>query len=83
MKIPNFKSDNHVFHLYVIQCNRRDELKEYLENNNIFCGIHYPYSLPQTKAFKYLNDKSNKVVDNLSKKFLVCRWVYIWMKKNY
>ena len=70
VKIPNFKSDNHVFHLYVIQCNRRDELKEYLENNNIFCGIHYPYSLPQTKAFKYLNDKSNKVADNLSKKIL-------------
>jgi dTDP-4-amino-4,6-dideoxygalactose transaminase len=42
----------HVYHLYVIKTNQRDDLKKYLESNKIECGIHYPYSLPSLKAYK-------------------------------
>ena len=42
----------HVYHLYVVKTSKRDELKKYLEANNIECGIHYPYSLPSLKAYK-------------------------------
>lgn len=32
----------HVYHLYVIQAPRRDELQAWLKNTGIFTGIHYP-----------------------------------------
>ena len=30
------------YYLYVIRTRYRDKLKQYLQNNNIACGIHYP-----------------------------------------
>ena len=30
------------YHLYVIRTRYRDQLKQYLQNNNIACGIHFP-----------------------------------------
>jgi dTDP-4-amino-4,6-dideoxygalactose transaminase len=32
----------HVYHLYVILSDKRDELQQYLKENNIDCLIHYP-----------------------------------------
>lgn len=43
----------HVFHLYVIQSQNRDELKHKLNEVNIGCSIHYPTPLPHLKAFAY------------------------------
>ncbi|MCU0408749.1 MAG: DegT/DnrJ/EryC1/StrS family aminotransferase [Bacteroidales bacterium] len=43
----------HVFHLFVIRSRRRDLLMQYLENNNIGCGIHYPSALPFMEAYRY------------------------------
>lgn len=37
----------HVYHLYVIQHERRDELLTHLKSQGIFCGIHYPMPLNQ------------------------------------
>jgi len=34
--------DEHIFHLYVIACERRDGLSEFLAERNIITGIHYP-----------------------------------------
>ena len=31
-----------VYHMYVIRCERRDELQKYLKEQNIETGIHYP-----------------------------------------
>lgn len=36
----------HVFHLYVIRCAQRDQLKKHLEENGIETAIHYPAALP-------------------------------------
>ena len=44
----------HVFHLYVIRTDNRDELQNLLEENGISTGIHYPTSLPFLKAYEYL-----------------------------
>ncbi len=49
--LPNVK---HVYHLYVIRANRRDELKKFLEENGVSVGIHYPIALPNLTAYKYL-----------------------------
>ena len=57
IKIPklheNCKSN---YHLFVIITNKRDELKEYLEENNVQCAIHYPRAFYKSEAFKELND---------------------------
>lgn len=41
----------HVFHLYVIQVNNRDELMKALGEAGVGCGIHYPVPLPVTPAY--------------------------------
>lgn len=33
--------DGHAYHLYVIEVDNRDELYNYLRENNIYCQIHY------------------------------------------
>jgi dTDP-4-amino-4,6-dideoxygalactose transaminase len=44
-------NSSHVFHLYVIRTDKRDELKQYLESNQIETAIHYPTPLPLLKAY--------------------------------
>ena len=51
----NHKINSHVFHLYVIRCKKRDELKEYLFQNGVETVIHYPIPPHKQKAFKEWN----------------------------
>ena len=44
----------HIYHLYVIQCARREELRQHLSNNGIGVGIHYPVPLHLQPAFRSL-----------------------------
>ena len=44
----------HIYHLYVIQCARREELRRYLSDNGIGVGIHYPVPLHLQPAFRAL-----------------------------
>ncbi|RCW86930.1 dTDP-4-amino-4,6-dideoxygalactose transaminase [Halanaerobium sp. DL-01] len=55
--ITPFVRDNskHVYHLYIVRVNNRDELKNDLESNNISVGIHYPIPLHLQPAYNYLN----------------------------
>ena len=41
----------HVYHLFVVRHERRDELMAHLAERNIFCGIHYPYPLYLAEPF--------------------------------
>ena len=50
----------HVFHLYVIKCKSRDQLKKYLNDNGIATGIHYPSPLPHLEAYNYLKMKESE-----------------------
>lgn len=43
-----------VYHLYVIRVKRRDELKKWLENNGIQCGVHYPLPIYLQPIYKEL-----------------------------
>lgn len=54
--ITPFVRDNskHVYHLYVVRVDNRDELKNKLESNNISVGIHYPIPLHLQPAYDYL-----------------------------
>ena len=45
---------SHVFHLYVVQTDRRDELKGFLAERGVETAIHYPTALPMLPAYRYL-----------------------------
>jgi dTDP-4-amino-4,6-dideoxygalactose transaminase len=47
----------HIFHLYVIRAERRDDLAASLKDKGIFTGIHYAKALPMTPAYNYLGHK--------------------------
>jgi dTDP-4-amino-4,6-dideoxygalactose transaminase len=46
-----------VYHLYVIRVNAdvRDTLRNFLQEEGIATGIHYPIALPNLLAYRYLN----------------------------
>jgi dTDP-4-amino-4,6-dideoxygalactose transaminase len=47
-----------VYHLFIIRTEKRDELKKYLEENNIGVGVHYPNSISNLKCYEnYFEDK--------------------------
>lgn len=52
------EGNRHVFHLYVIQVNNRDEVMASLNEDGIACGIHYPVALPDSPAYADLGYKS-------------------------
>lgn len=41
----------HNFHLFVVRCNKRDELRAFLRERGIDSGIHYPVPLHLTPAY--------------------------------
>jgi len=49
---PEWAESN--YHLFVITTDKRDKLMNYLSDNNIYCGLHYPVPCHLQKAFKYL-----------------------------
>jgi len=53
------KRDNtlHTYHLFVINCERREELQNYLTDKGIETAIHYPTILPLLPAYNYLGYK--------------------------
>jgi dTDP-4-amino-4,6-dideoxygalactose transaminase len=58
IKLPKVREGaGHVYHLFVIQANRRDELKEFLEKREISTGLHYPVPLHLQPCFQNLGYK--------------------------
>ena len=51
------KGVKHVYHLYMLRCEKRDELLEYLNDNQIEAKIHYPIPMHLQKASYYLGYK--------------------------
>lgn len=46
-----------VYHLYVVLSDNREELKNYLEDNGVGTGLHYPIPLHLQKAYQFLRYK--------------------------
>jgi len=55
----------HVFHLYVVQVENRDEVKATLNTKGIEAGIHYPLSLPELEAYKNHNLNLNEYKNSI------------------
>jgi len=63
IKVQRIPTDyKHVYHIYVIQVDKRDELKKFLEKKGIQAQVHYPKPLNQLKIFK---DKGKQKVSDL------------------
>jgi len=60
MIIP-FEADNakHVYHIYSLLINNRDELLDKLAEKNIFCGIHYPIPIHLQEAYTFMGLSKN------------------------
>jgi dTDP-4-amino-4,6-dideoxygalactose transaminase len=55
VKCPQLRPDSfHIFHLYVIRAEHRDDLAAFLKTKGVSTGIHYPTALPLMPAYRYL-----------------------------
>jgi dTDP-4-amino-4,6-dideoxygalactose transaminase len=51
----------HVFHLYVVQVDERDQVQHAMKRNGVNTGVHYPVPLHQQPAYRYLGYKPNDI----------------------
>lgn len=58
----------HVYHLYVIRTNKRNELQKHLHDNGVGTLIHYPIPPHLQEAYKYLRYKKDDfpIAENLA-----------------
>lgn len=45
----------HIFHLYVVRAQKRDELLQWLFKHNVQCGLHYEKALPFLPCYQQKN----------------------------
>ena len=53
----------HAFHLFVVRCQRRDELQKYLLKQGIQTQVHYPLPPHKQVAYKEWNDMSFPITE--------------------
>jgi dTDP-4-amino-4,6-dideoxygalactose transaminase len=71
IRLPNWDlSENHVFHLFVICTQKRDELQVYLKQNGIETMIHYPVPPHQQKALSFLHHLSFPITEKIHQECL-------------
>jgi dTDP-4-amino-4,6-dideoxygalactose transaminase len=63
-------SDNHVFHLFVIRTNNREQFQNYLSENGIETMIHYPIPPHKQKAFATWNSLSFPITEQIHNEVL-------------
>jgi dTDP-4-amino-4,6-dideoxygalactose transaminase len=64
--LPTVKiEDNHVWHLFVIRTNKRDELQKYLQENGIQTLIHYPLPPHKQNAYVEWNNDSYPISEQI------------------
>ena len=63
-------SSNHVFHLFVIRTEKRDDLQTYLKQNGVETLIHYPIPPHQQNAFAEWKSLSFPVTEKMHREVL-------------
>jgi len=66
------KGNTHVYHLYLIQTDKRDELQKWLKDKEIATQIYYPVPIHLQNAYKDMGWKEGDfpITENLSKRNL-------------
>lgn len=62
--------DNHVWHLFVIRTNKRDELQKYLFDNGVQTLIHYPIPPHKQNAYKEWNNENYEISEQIHNQVL-------------
>ena len=71
----------HVYHIYCLLVDRREELQQFLDEKGIQTGIHYPVPIQKTKPFEYLDIYNNpKTIENSDKIFSLP--MHPWLTDN-
>ena len=67
--MPNAK---HIYHLYIVQADDRDALKQYLAEQGIETGLHYPVPLHLQKAYADLGYRAGDfpIAESLARRIL-------------
>lgn len=69
--LPTVRSgDNHVWHLFVIRTNKRDELQKYLIDNGIQTLIHYPIPPHKQNAYQEWNNENYPISEQIHNEVL-------------
>lgn len=64
--LPKKEDDSaHVWHVFVIRCERRDELQKYLADHGVQTLIHYPIPPHQQPAYKEWNDRVYPISESI------------------
>lgn len=63
IKLPLAPNDeyDHIYHIFAIRCQKRDELEQYLKNNGITTVKHYPIPIHLQDCYKELNIKQGSL----------------------
>ena len=67
---PAGKTNEHVWHLYVIRCTHRDALQRYLARQGVETLVHYPVPPHRQEACKAMNHLSFPVSEQLHREVL-------------
>ncbi len=59
--LPLSATENHVWHVFVVRCERRDDLQKYLADQGIQTLIHYPIPPHKQSAYQQWNQDSYPV----------------------
>lgn len=72
LPLPITDDYDHVYHVFVIRCNKRDELEKYLNDNGIGTVKHYPIPMHLQKAYEDLNISKGElpIAEEISKTVL-------------
>lgn len=72
IKLPKVtgESNSHVWHLFVIRCEERDRLQQYLADNDIQTIIHYPIPPHKQEAYAEYNHLSFPVTEKIHNEVL-------------
>ena len=69
--LPQLKHENnHVWHLFVIRINKREELQKYLLDNGVQTLIHYPLPPHKQEAYKEWNHESYPISEKIHDEIL-------------
>lgn len=69
--LPKLRAENnHVWHLFVARCAKRDELAKYLADNDIQTLIHYPIPPHKQQAYKEWNSKTYAKAEQIHEQVL-------------
>lgn len=66
--LPAASAEDNVWHIFPVFCEKRDELKDYLEKKGIQAQMHYPIPVPLQEAYRDLGYRKGDypVTENLA-----------------